>query len=142
MLPALKYHCRGLSGHSMENRCWVLRWVSQSDSVPSQGVLLTLLSQLDLGSHCGGVSCTHQLCFHGSSTWPAATTQWGHECGTYQGISTRNTPKGRRAKPTVAFACVGLLLYTWGTGGEPKYGVAWNNISKNTQTFCRRDINA
>lgn len=46
----------------MENRCWVLRWVSQSDSVPSQGVLLTLLSQLDLGSHCGGVSCTHTSC--------------------------------------------------------------------------------
>lgn len=54
--------------------------------------------------------------------------------GTYQGISAINTPKGRRAKPSVASACVGSLLHTWGTDGEPKCGMAWNNISKTTQT--------
>lgn len=41
--------------------------------------------------------------------------------------------KGERVKLTVALACVGSLLHTWSTGGEPKCGVAWNNISKNTQ---------
>lgn len=102
--------------------------------IPSQSELLTLLSQLDLGCHCAGVCCACQLCFHSSTAWPAATTQWGHERGTYQSISARSTPKGRRAKPTVALACVGSVLHTWGTGGEHRYGMAWNNISKNTET--------
>lgn len=98
-----KYHgidCHGLSGHSTENRCWVPRWVSQPDSVPSQGVLLTLLSQLDLGCHCGGVCCARQLCFHSSTTWPAATTQWGHEHGHLAGHFCQKYPqKGEGPSP-------------------------------------------
>ena len=55
-----------------------------------------------------GVVCgVHASCaLTGSATGPVATTQWRHEYTTYQVIFTRNAPKGRTAKPIVAFACV------------------------------------
>lgn len=56
----------------------------------------------------GGVVCgVHASCaLTGSSTWLLATTQERHDCVTYWVIFARNTPKGRRTKPIVAFACV------------------------------------